>query len=76
MPIALVSGVQKITSHESPEFVEMHNLCFSQISDTSAPAAAEEVNTSLTGETMRREQITQQFMLQHDNTKSETVSLE
>ena len=74
MPIALVSGVQKITSHKSPEFVEMHNLCFSQIGDTSTPA--EEVNTSLTGEMMRREQITQQFMLQHDNTKSESVSIE
>ena len=51
MPIALVSGVHKITSHKSPEFVEMHNLCYSQFGDPSAPA--EEVNTSLAGVMMR-----------------------
>ena len=64
MPIALVSAVQKITSHESPDFVEMHNLCYSQFGGPSAPA--EEDNTSLTGEMMSREQITQQSLHMHD----------
>ena len=75
MPIALVSAVQKITSHKSPDFVEMHNMCYSQFGDPSAPA--EEVNSSLTGDMMRREQITQQFLHMHDMcTKGESVSQE
>ena len=71
MPIALVSGVQKITSHQSPEFVEMHNLCFSQIGDTSTLDGDD--NTSISGEMERREQITKNFMLQHEK---ESVSEE
>ena len=50
MPIAMVSTVQKITSHESPEFVEMHNLCFSQMSESSLSNADKKITASFSQE--------------------------
>ena len=48
MPIARMSAVQEITSHESPQFMDMHNICMSSNVDSYLPP--DELSQTLDGQ--------------------------
>ena len=64
MPIAKVSTVQKVSSRESPDFVEMHNLCFSHMNGTVYPEAEDKTSTS--DDIHDIEQLTRKFLDTHN----------